>query len=201
MRNAPLLLLATSLALPAVNGLTLLENDSPAVVALDIQRKDAPDPVGRDRLRRKRDKIVSQALNNEVRFPLEIIAEPPFQTYIQCLGLTQAPQETLYYCNLTLGTPAQSFRLVLDTGSSDLWCNVPNSQLCSSPGDPCSSSGTYDSKASSTYAFVSSNFNIKYADGSGAVGDYVTDILHIGGTTIKDFQFGLGYLSGSAGAY
>jgi hypothetical protein len=46
---------------------------------------------------------------------------------------------------------------------------------------------------------VSSDFNISYADGSGAVGYYVTDTLTIGQTTINDFQFGVGFSSGSSG--
>lgn len=90
-------------------------------------------------------------------------------------------------------------RLVLDTGSSDLWCNAANSTLCSSQPKACSSSGTYDAGSSSTYSFVSSDFNISYADTSGASGDYVTDTLHIGGVAITDFQFGVGYSSSSSG--
>ncbi|KAJ5985129.1 hypothetical protein N7522_012325 [Penicillium canescens] len=144
-------------------GLTLYQRDNPAVVQMDIQRKDVVDPVTRDR-RRKRSSTVTQPLDNE---------------------------ETLYYCNITLGTPEQSLRLVIDTGSSDLWCNTPNSTLCESSADACRSSGTYDSSSSSSYSFVSSDFNISYADGSGAAGDYVTDTLTIGQTTIKDFQFGV----------
>lgn len=90
-------------------------------------------------------------------------------------------------------------RLVLDTGSSDLWCNAANSTLCSSQQNACSASGTYDASSSSTYSFVSSDFNISYADTSGASGDYVTDTLHIGSAAITDFQFGVGYSSSSSG--
>ncbi|KGO59225.1 Ribosomal protein S10 [Penicillium expansum] len=106
--------------------------------------------------------------------------------------------ETLYFCNVTLGTPKQSVRLVLDTGSSDLWTNTPNSTLCASTKNVCAEAGTYDPSSSSSYSFVNSDFNISYADGSGAAGDYVTDTLTIGGTTIKDFQFGVGFSSGSS---
>ncbi|KXG51161.1 Peptidase aspartic, catalytic [Penicillium griseofulvum] len=137
---------------------------------MDIQRRDVLDPITRDRARRKRSETVSQALDNE---------------------------ETLYFCNVTLGTPKQNLRLVLDTGSSDLWCNTPNSTLCESRQNSCVQSGTYDPSSSSSYSFVNSDFNISYADGSSAIGDYVTDTLTIGGTTIKDFQFGVGFLSGS----
>lgn len=88
---------------------------------------------------------------------------------------------------------------MIDTGSSDLWCNSADSQLCSLEGNYCSSSGTYNANSSSTYSFVSSDFNITYADGSGAVGDYVTDTLKIGDSTLEDFQFGVGYSSTSTG--
>lgn len=110
-------------------------------------------------------------------------------------------QETLYFCNITLGTPPQKLRLTLDTGSSDLWCNAASSRLCKSRGDPCDASGTYDPHSSSTYKLVSSDFNISYEDGSGASGDYVTDTLTIGGATLKNFQFGVGYSSTSQGMY
>ncbi|KAJ5545358.1 hypothetical protein N7535_006253 [Penicillium sp. DV-2018c] len=169
MRNA-LILLATSLVLPGW-GLTLHRREVPAVVQMDIQRRDVLDPVTRDRVRRKRTSTVNQALDNE---------------------------ETLYLCNVTLGTPKQNVRLVLDTGSSDLWCNTPNSSLCESSQDPCSETGTYNPSRSSSFSFVNSDFNITYADGSNAVGEYVTDTLTIGGTTLQDFQFGIGLSSSSA---
>ena len=87
--------------------------------------------------------------------------------------------------------------LHLDTGSSDLWVNTATSRLCRPRDDPCSISGTFDANSSSTYQYKNSNFNISYADGSGATGDYGTDTLTIGGTAIKDFEFAVGYKSSS----
>ncbi|KAJ6109785.1 hypothetical protein N7486_002020 [Penicillium sp. IBT 16267x] len=167
MKNA-LVLLATC-ALPAL-GLTLHERDTPAVVGFDIKRRDISNPVARDRARRKRAGTVSVGLDNE---------------------------ELLYLVNVTLGTPEQSLRLVIDTGSSDLWVNTPNSTLCKEYSKYCDYFGTYDSSASSTYAYVNSDFNISYADGSGAAGVYATETLHIGNTTMTDFQFGIGDVSSS----
>lgn len=80
MRNALLLFLGASLSLPCVNGLTLVQSDSPAAIALDIQRKHVSDPVGRDQLRRKRDQTVSQGLSNEVRFLSETVTQLPFRS-------------------------------------------------------------------------------------------------------------------------
>ena len=107
-------------------------------------------------------------------------------------------QETLYFTNVSIGTPPQTFRLHIDTGSSDLWVNSEDSQLCSGTDIPyCRQSGAYSANASSSYEYVNSVFNITYVDGSGAAGDYVTDTLTIGNLTITNFQFGVGYSSAS----
>jgi hypothetical protein len=44
---------------------------------------------------------------------------------------------------------------------------------------------------------VNSLFQIQYADGSYARGDYATDVLLIGGTSIQNVPFGIGYSSTS----
>ena len=145
---------------------------SPRVIELRIQRQDMSHPFDHDRQRRRRRRqTVSEVLDN---------------------------QEALYSANVTLGTPAQSLRLHIDTGSSDLWTNAASANLCQQRGVHCARSGTYNADASSTYAYLNSDFNISYADGSGALGDYVTDTLHIGGHSLANFQFGVGYRSSSA---
>ncbi|KAL7626825.1 hypothetical protein AAE478_003599 [Parahypoxylon ruwenzoriense] len=141
---------------------------APKVVSLATQRKTISNPVERDRLRRR--DTVRAELDNE---------------------------ETLYFVNGTLGTPPQTVRMHLDTGSSDLWVNTDVSTLCSQQSQPCTFAGTYDANSSSTYGYVGSWFNISYVDGSGASGDYVTDTITIGGSTLDGFQFGIGYQSTS----
>lgn len=106
-------------------------------------------------------------------------------------------QETLYYANVSIGTPPQQFKLHLDTGSSDLWVNARESSFCSNQENGCSQSGTYSANASSSYSYVNSVFNITYVDGSGATGDYAKDTLSISNLTIQNFQFGIGYTSSS----
>ena len=104
-----------------------------------------------------------------------------------------------------MGTPPQNFRFHLDTGSSDLWTNVASSDFCvndqaSQPSNDiaCSVSGSYAANDSSTYKYISSAFQIQYADGSQASGDYVSDIVRIGGISLAYQQFGVGYVSSSA---
>lgn len=147
----------------------LVQRENPKVFGLDIQRRHVANPIARDRLRR-RQKTVQQTLDN---------------------------LETLYFANASLGTPEQKLRLHIDTGSSDLWANAADSQLCTERGDQCADSGVYNANASSTYSYVNSDFNISYVDGSGASGDYGKDVFHFGGQTIEGMQFGIGYTSSS----
>jgi len=140
------------------------------VVEHEIERKHVENPLMRDRLRRRQNTI-SEDLDNE---------------------------QTLYFANASIGTPAQNFRLHIDTGSSDLWVNVATSAQCENTQKyDCAISGTYAPNSSSTYEYVNSLFNISYVDGSGSSGDYVTDVFRIGGASLQNQQLGVGYVSSS----
>ncbi|GAB1320160.1 hypothetical protein MFIFM68171_10370 [Madurella fahalii] len=166
MRTSTLLAVTASLV-QTIKGSSLRQRDDGLkVVGLDMERRAARNPVHRDKLR-KRD-TVSVDLDNK---------------------------ETLYFINATVGTPARSVMLHLDTGSSDLWVNTPSSQLCQSSNQPCQFAGTYSANQSSTYEYVGSWFNISYVDGSGASGDYVSDTITVGGARLDRLQFGIGYVS------
>ncbi|KAI1816040.1 eukaryotic aspartyl protease [Poronia punctata] len=145
----------------------------PKFVHLPTQRTTVTDPVYRDRLRRRAggDGVVDATLSNE---------------------------QTLYFIEASIGTPQQHVLLHVDTGSSDVWVNSPESNLCSQYDGPCGSAGTYSANDSSTAEYVGSWFNISYVDGSGASGDYVSDKFNLGVTKLDRFQFGIGYLSSSA---
>ena len=88
-----------------------------------------------------------------------------------------------YFSEISLGTPAQDFKVVLDTGSSNLW--VP-SQDCGSIA--CYLHSKYDHSESSSYKKNGSDFAIKY--GSGSLEGYVSqDTLKIGDLTVKHQDF------------
>lgn len=168
MRYSLVALAAT--AATAIN-LAAPRSPTPKVVSFDIAKRNIPDPLAQDRARfRKRANVVDATLDNEL---------------------------TLYYANISLGTPAQNIQVSLDTGSSDLWVNSASSQLCSSQQGACQG-GTYDMSSSSTSKVVNQDFNISYVDGSGAQGDYVTDVLGFADVTLDNFQFGVGLDSASS---
>ncbi|ETN40926.1 uncharacterized protein HMPREF1541_05206 [Cyphellophora europaea CBS 101466] len=172
MRVPDFALVAGCISISFAAATPLTAEHTSRAVGLPIQRKRV-DPHAaliqdRARLRRRQADTVDIDLDNEL---------------------------SLYFANLTLGTPPQEIRLHLDTGSSDLWVNVAESQICQR--QQCQG-GVYDGASSSTHRVVNDVFNITYVDGSSAYGDYVSDSLSIGDIALNDFQFGTGQVSTSS---
>ena len=88
-----------------------------------------------------------------------------------------------YFADIELGSPPQSFKVILDTGSANLW--VP-SESCTSIA--CLLHKKYDNSLSKTYQANGSEFQIHY--GSGSMEGFVSrDTLRIGDLDVKDQDF------------
>ncbi|KAM0790153.1 saccharopepsin [Microbotryomycetes sp. NB124-2] len=88
-----------------------------------------------------------------------------------------------YFAEISLGTPPQNFKVVLDTGSSNLW--VPSTR-CSSIA--CFLHSKYDASQSSTYKANGTEFKIQYGTGS-LEGVISNDVLQISDLTLKKVDF------------
>ncbi|KAI0318418.1 acid protease [Amylostereum chailletii] len=87
--------------------------------------------------------------------------------------------EELWYGKISVGTPAKSFTVDFDTGSSDLF--LPGTDCDSS----CSGHATYDPSSSSSSTALNKDFSLSYGDGSTVSGDQYTDTVSIAGLTAK----------------
>lgn len=89
-----------------------------------------------------------------------------------------------YFINVEIGTPAQEFVMVPDTGSSNLWAY---SHKCWSPA--CFTHKTFDNSKSSTYKADGQKFDITYGSG-GVKGTVGKDIAKIGDDITAEMGFG-----------
>ncbi|XP_038675277.1 gastricsin-like [Scyliorhinus canicula] len=102
-------------------------------------------------------------------------AGEPLQSYV----------DNFYYGAMTIGTPPQSFLVLFDTGSSNLW--VP-SITCQSPA--CTNHARFYPSQSSTYSTKNQYFAVAYGSGS-LTGFFGYDTANVAGINIQNQEFGL----------
>lgn len=85
-----------------------------------------------------------------------------------------ACNDSVYYGDVSLGTPGQRLQVIFDTGSADLWVN---GQL-------------FDGAQSETYEGDTYPFSIHYSDGDGVSGVRAFDTLTAGSVVAPNVAFG-----------
>ncbi|KAM9325264.1 pepsin A-like [Gastrophryne carolinensis] len=109
-----------------------------------------------------------------------------FPTLVQASGEPlQNYMDLEYFGTISIGTPGQSFTVIFDTGSANLW--VP-SVYCNSPA--CTNHQTFNPQQSSTFQGTNTPISVQYGTGSmsGILG---YDTVQVGNIQITNQIFGL----------
>ncbi|XP_041794513.1 gastricsin-like [Chelmon rostratus] len=93
--------------------------------------------------------------------------------------------DTTYYGPISIGTPPQSFQVLFDTGSSNLWVD---SVYCNTQA--CNTHKKFNPKSSSTYSAKGQSFYLPYGAGS-LYGVFGYDTVAVGGIVIPKQEIGL----------
>ena len=116
--------------------------------------------------------MVSIPLVHQPKTPSEIAAVKSFRNSFTLASTDDASptdlklsnlQDSEYYGEISVGTPAQTFKVIFDTGSSNLW--VPSSSCDKSKYPSCANHTLFNHSKSSTYVSNGKTFTLPYGSG------------------------------------
>ncbi len=118
-------------------------------------------------------------LDGVIRAPVNALAGPPPNLRARQNSVDVANQRggTRYAVTISVGTPAQSLTLILDTGSPDTWVN-PSCATANVPSD-CRSFPQFDPSKSSSLKTTTARELLVYGIGNATV-QYVRETVTIG---------------------
>ncbi|CDO69669.1 hypothetical protein BN946_scf184851.g57 [Trametes cinnabarina] len=141
-------------------------------------------------LRRSRPRRNATELSDWLKSQKEILeakyGNNPQQKRASGLNLiTNQNADSSFYGSIAVGTPAISFNVILDTGSSDLWLAASDGVSTESDGIP-----TFDPSSSSTFTDLNTSFSISYGSGA-ARGTLGKDAVQFAGFQVDSQVFGV----------
>lgn len=125
-------------------------------------------------LKRSNEELIEAHLQRE----RDAVAHSLLRSSSSSLSLKKGEAESIkdyanaqYFGSISIGSPPQSFQVIFDTGSSNLWVPKVGCVHCGIPF--FASKHKYDHSTSSTYAVDGKDFEIMY--GSGSVSGYFSE--------------------------
>ncbi|KAH9945288.1 acid protease [Epithele typhae] len=103
------------------------------------------------------------------------------------LGLDIEGSDVGYIATVQMGTPPQDYRLLMDSGSADLW--VAGESCQSEGGGTCGPHTTLGTTSSSSFKDSGKAFEVTYGTGH-VTGTIVTDDITVAGLTLSAHSFG-----------
>ncbi|KAI0050468.1 aspartic peptidase A1 [Auriscalpium vulgare] len=103
------------------------------------------------------------------------------------LGLDIEDNDVGYIATVQIGTPPRDFKLLMDSGSADLWVGGEGCQ--SEDGGDCGNHVFLGELTSSSFVDTKKPFQVAYGSGR-AAGNIITDNLSFGGLTLPNHTFG-----------
>ncbi|KAI0351375.1 acid protease [Trametes cingulata] len=171
----------------AVSCLLLLAHDQALAAP---SPSTTPIPRSIPLLRRSRPQRNSSELSNWLKSQKEILeakysSNPQRKRASGFNLLTNQNADSSFYGSIAVGTPAISYNVILDTGSSDLWIAASDGVSTNQDGIP-----TFDSSASSTFTDLNTSFSINYGSGA-ARGTLGKDVVQFAGFEVQSQTFGV----------
>ncbi|KAI0711920.1 acid protease [Cerioporus squamosus] len=109
-------------------------------------------------------------------------------TTANSLGLDIEAQDVGYIATIQMGTPATDFKILMDSGSADLW--VGSETCVSEAGGGCGNHQFLGPTSSSSFVNTKKQFQVTYGTGE-VSGDIVTDDISIAGLALSGHTFGV----------
>lgn len=182
-RALPLsLLLALAAAVPAAHpaarDASPAPEPAPSAISVPLHRRQQRRDL--DWLARQRDMMYQKYGKPGEHGPYSFASDQAKRRKRQnAISLVNSQADSSYLGTIQIGTPAQTFTISLDTGSSDLW--VVSSQC----GKSCDTSTVFNEQASSTFEESTDTTPVELQYGSGeASGPVVRDTVTFAGYTV-----------------